>query len=221
MLLTITEENYLKAIFILSYEGSNASTNDIATSVNTKAASVTDMLKKLSEKNLITYEKYKGVQLTDEGSILAKRLIRKHRLWEVFLVNKLGFKWDEVHPIAEQLEHIQSTDLVSRLDNFLGFPKFDPHGDPIPDEKGNIHYASDKTLAEISMDKKVVVVGVKNTEPSFLKVLDNLKISLGTEFTVKDKITFDQSILVSLKSKKLVSLSAPIASNLLVKIIPS
>ena len=217
MQLSITEENYLKAIYSLSADGNNASTNDIAMAVKTKAASVTDMLKKLADKNLISYEKYKGVLLTKEGIVLSKRLVRKHRLWEVFLVDKLGFTWDQVHPIAEQLEHIQSPELVTKLDKYLGHPKFDPHGDPIPDEKGNIQIVSDKILSDIKIKSKVMIVGVKNTEASFLKFLDSIKISLGTEITVKEKISFDNSILVELKNKQLMSLSSPIAANLFVK----
>lgn len=217
MFLSITEENYLKAIYKLSLNGENAATNDIALAVNTKAASVTDMLKKLSDKNLISYEKYKGVFLTDEGDLLAKKLVRKHRLWEVFLVDKLGFKWDEVHEIAEQLEHIQSMELIQKLDSFLEYPKFDPHGDPIPDEKGNIQIASNQLLSDVEIKQKVIIVGVKDTETTFLKFLDSLKISLGTELIIKEKINFDNSLLIELKNKQLHSLSHRIAANLFVK----
>lgn len=217
MFLSITEENYLKAIYKLSLNGENAATNDIALAVNTKAASVTDMLKKLSDKNLISYEKYKGVFLTDEGDLLAKKLVRKHRLWEVFLVDKLGFKWDEVHEIAEQLEHIQSMELIQKLDSFLEYPKFDPHGDPIPDEKGNIQVASNQLLSDVEIKQKVIIVGVKDTETTFLKFLDSLKISLGTELIIKEKINFDNSLLIELKNKQLHSLSHRIAANLFVK----
>ena len=135
------EENYLKAIFkITEKEGKTATTNAIAAALNTTAASVTDMLKRLAEKDLINYEKYRGVQLSSGGEQIATILIRKHRLWEVFLVNKLGFAWDEVHELAEQLEHIQGEALVERLDEYLGRPQFDPHGDPIPDAEGRWTY---------------------------------------------------------------------------------
>lgn len=217
MLLSITEENYLKAIYKLSLHGENASTNDIAMAVNTKAASVTDMLKKLSEKNLISYEKYKGVFLTQEGDILAKKLVRKHRLWEVFLVDKLGFKWDQVHEIAEQLEHIQSSELIQKLDTFLEYPKFDPHGDPIPDEKGNMKIASNQLLSDAKIKQKLIIVGVKDTEATFLKFLDSIKISLGTELIIKEKINFDHSLLIELNNQQLHSLSHRIAANLFVK----
>lgn len=217
MLLSITEENYLKAIYKLSLHGENAATNDIAMAVNTKAASVTDMLKKLSEKNLISYEKYKGVFLTQEGDILAKKLVRKHRLWEVFLVDKLGFKWDQVHEIAEQLEHIQSSELIQKLDTFLEYPKFDPHGDPIPDEKGNMKIASNQLLSDAKIKQKLIIVGVKDTEATFLKFLDSIKISLGTELIIKEKINFDHSLLIELNNKQLHSLSHRIAANLFVK----
>ena len=129
---SFTEENYIKTIYQLSFDKSSVSTNSLANSLSTKASSVTDMLKKLSEKSLVNYEKYKGVTLTKEGEKVALNLTRKHRLWETFLVNKLNFEWHQVHEIAEELEHINSTELINRLDDFLDNPKFDPHGDPIP-----------------------------------------------------------------------------------------
>jgi len=155
------EENYLKAIFKISEkEDRPVSTSAIAAEMNTSAASVTDMIKKLSEKALVLHEKYRGVVLTDAGSGIAKKLIRKHRLWEVFLVNKLDFSWDEVHAIAEQLEHIHSDRLIERLDDFLGFPRFDPHGDPIPDAEGNMVLRKQVLLSELKEGNSCVIVGV-------------------------------------------------------------
>jgi len=141
------EENYLKAIYALQNElGMAINTNLIAKKINTKASSVTDMIKKLSVKKLLTYKKYQGVQLTDKGKKVALKVIRKHRLWEYFLVKKLNYRWDEVHEIAEQLEHIKSETLIDNLETFLKYPKFDPHGDPIPDKDGNIMLTKTRTL---------------------------------------------------------------------------
>ncbi|MCI5083695.1 MAG: metal-dependent transcriptional regulator, partial [Saprospiraceae bacterium] len=148
-----TEENYLKAIYkICERKGKAASTNAISNAMQTSAASVTDMLKRLSEKELIHYERYKGVTLAEAGNKIATTLIRKHRLWEVFLVEKLEFSWDEVHEVAEQLEHIRSPKLVEELERYLGYPKFDPHGDPIPDAEGRFTYRKQTLLADMELD---------------------------------------------------------------------
>ena len=137
--MTFSEENYLKTIYHLTIiSDSEISTNAIAEKMETKASSVTDMLKKLAEKDLVDYKKYQGVSLTEKGKLSAKMIVRKHRLWEVFLVEKLDFSWDEVHDIAEQLEHIKSEKLINKLDDFLGNPTEDPHGDPIPDKNGKL-----------------------------------------------------------------------------------
>ena len=169
---SFTEENYLKAIFKLSM-GSNkeVSTNAIAEQLDTKASSVTDMIKKLSDKKLVKYVKYKGVSLNEKGEEIAVSIIRNHRLWEVFLVEKLDFKWDEVHEFAEELEHIKSDKLTERLDTFLGFPKYDPHGDPIPDKDGNINRHKDITIANLKINDKGVIVGVKEHSKGYLKYL--------------------------------------------------
>jgi DtxR family transcriptional regulator, Mn-dependent transcriptional regulator len=217
MSLSTTEENYLKAIFKLcSQEQKNASTNDIAELVQTKAASVTDMLKKLADKELIVYEKYKGVSLTKEGDRIARMLVRNHRLWEVFLVSKLGYKWDEVHPIAEQLEHIAAEHLIEKLDTFLGYPKYDPHGDPIPDAQGNIIELSNTLLSDIAKGKKVTIVGVKDTSSSFLKYLDTLMLTIGSKLTIKDVIEFDRSMIIEKSDKSIAAISSQIAQNILV-----
>lgn len=218
MSLSNSEENYLKAIFKLSIKGEkNASTNDIAESVQTKAASVTDMLKKLAEKELIIYEKYKGVSLTAKGDDIARKLVRNHRLWEVFLVEKLGFKWDEVHPIAEQMEHVYSVELIQRLDAFLGFPKYDPHGDPIPNEKGIIEIQKSKALSELKLKDSGIIVGVKDSSASFLKYLDSLQLNLGVKLLVKDRIEFDSSMIIETADKRILAVSQQIAKNILVK----
>ena len=199
-MLTVAEENYLKTIFKLaSPQGSKqtfVNTNAIAANLATKAASVTDMLKKLADKNLIIYQRYKGVQLTQYGNILAKNLLRKHRLWELFLVEKLAFSWDTVHEIAEQLEHIQSEELVKRLDVFLGHPKFDPHGDPIPDEAGNFspEHPPRILLSQLQVGQVATVVGVIEHHPDFFRYLTEHALILGATVAVTETHPFDQSL---------------------------
>lgn len=217
MSFTVTEENYIKAIFHLSEEGDdNISTNDIATAVNAKAASVTDMLKKLKQKKIITYEKYYGVRLTTAGEKIAKSVIRKHRLWEVFLVEKLGYSWDQIHEIAEQLEHIQSDELVDKLEKFLGFPKFDPHGDPIPDASGNMKQQKQTVLSKLSKGHKGIVLGVKDNSSKLLQYLNELEIHLGTSIEIVDIVEFDSSYVVLLNKKKRVTLSKQVTQNIFV-----
>jgi len=216
---SFTEENYLKAIYHLS-TGNNSvvSTNQIAEMTNTKAASVTDMLKKLAEKNLINYIKYQGVTLTDTGKNAAVNIVRKHRLWEVFLVEKLGFKWDEVHDIAEELEHINSESLINRLDDFLGNPTEDPHGDPIPNAKGQIITIEKQLLSELSENQTGICVGVQDSSAEFLKYLDKQEIALGSRIEIIEKETFDSSLKIKVNSKELI-ISNKIAGNLFVKLV--
>jgi DtxR family Mn-dependent transcriptional regulator len=214
---TLAEENYLKAIFHLEHDlKGEVSTNAIAESIETKPSSVTDMVQKLAEKKLLTYKRYKGVQLTAEGKKVAANVIRKHRLWEVFLVEKLNFHWDEVHEIAEQLEHIQSEELIIRLDKFLGSPEFDPHGDPIPDKHGVLKRTEKKLLSEIDKNQKGVCVGVKESSPEFLQYLDKKKISIGTKITVLGKEFFDGSMIIQVASEQFF-ISHKIAENLYVQ----
>ncbi|MBK6933071.1 MAG: metal-dependent transcriptional regulator [Saprospirales bacterium] len=213
------EENYLKAIFKISEkEVKAASTNAIAAEMQTTAASVTDMLKRLAEKNLIDYEKYRGVQLTAEGNRVATVLIRKHRLWEVFLVDHLGFAWDEVHDLAEQLEHVQGNALIERLDRFLGHPKFDPHGDPIPDAEGRWTLRPQALLATLKPGDRGVVTGVEDHSPAFLQYLDQMGLSLGAEIELLERFPYDQSVRVRTQAGREVSLSEKVGQNLYVKI---
>ncbi|CCG54506.1 Probable metal-dependent transcriptional regulator [Flavobacterium indicum GPTSA100-9 = DSM 17447] len=215
--MTISEENYLKAIYhLIQLMPKGVNTNTIAASLDTKASSVTDMLKKLSEKELVTYQKYQGVTLTESGKLSAKMIVRKHRLWEVFLVDKLGFAWDEVHEVAEELEHIQSEKLINQLDQFLNFPSFDPHGDPIPNAKGEIVNVDKQLLSEIAIGKEVSCVGVKDSSPEFLKYLDKQQIALGTILKVIEKEEFDGTLKIQIGTKTKV-LSDKIANNLFVK----
>ena len=208
------EENYLKAIFkIAEKEGKVAGTNAIAAVLQTTAASVTDMLKRLSDKTLIVYERYRGVQLTEEGNRVATGLIRKHRLWEVFLVDKLGFAWDEVHDIAEQLEHIQSEALVKRLDLFLGHPRFDPHGDPIPDAEGRWTHRPQALLATLTPGQQATITGVNEHSPAFLQYLNQLGLGLGTHLEVLERFDYDRSVRVQAGDKAMV-LSEKVCQNL-------
>jgi DtxR family transcriptional regulator, Mn-dependent transcriptional regulator len=219
MKLTYTEENYLKAIYFLS-EGKAAevSTNAIAERLQTKASSVTDMIRKLAEKKLVMYEKYQGVTLTREGKKIAIGTIRKHRLWEVFLVEKLQFGWDEVHEVAEQLEHIQSAKLIDSLDDFLGFPDVDPHGDPIPDRNGKFAKREESfELAVADQGDKLIITGVNDTSSSFLVFLQQQGLILGASMKVIEIFPFDRSVVVELKDKKRLTLSNMVTRNILVR----
>lgn len=215
--MTTSEENYIKVIYHLSLVSpKGVNTNAIAGMLETKASSVTDMLKKLSEKELVAYQKYQGVTLTEKGFLSAKMIVRKHRLWEVFLVEKLQFSWDEVHEIAEELEHIKSESLIDKLDEFLGFPDFDPHGDPIPNRNGEIKKISKLLLSEAELNKEYQCIGVKDSSSDFLKYLDKQKIALGSLFIVKEKENFDDTLTVEVNSRVL-TLSNKIANNLYVQ----
>ena len=217
--MTFSEENYLKTIYhITAASGVEVSTNAIAEKMETKASSVTDMLKKLAEKELIVYKKYQGVLLTEKGKLSAKMIVRKHRLWEVFLVDKLQFSWDEVHDIAEQLEHIKSEKLINKLDDFLGNPTEDPHGDPIPDANGKISKVEKLVLAELNENQTGICVGVKDSSTQFLKYLDKNKITLGSKIEVINKEEFDLSLKIKVEEKT-ITISNLIANNLYVRLV--
>lgn len=214
---TFSEENYLKAIYHLSKHGTvSVSTNAIAEKMQTKASSVTDMVKKLDEKELVDYVKYQGVSLTEKGRLAATSVIRKHRLWEVFLVNELNFSWDEVHEVAEQLEHIKSEKLTNELDAFLDFPTHDPHGDPIPDKDGNIKATEKVLLSQLEEGQIGICVGVNDSSTDFLKYLDKQNIALGTEIKVVSKEAFDESMTIMTNDTSL-SISKLISNNIYVK----
>jgi len=216
--LSQTEENYLKAIYHLSDHGKvNVSTNAIAERLETKAASVSDMIKKLAAKGLIQYVKYQGVQIIETGIKEALKIVRKHRLWEVFLVEKLAFKWDEVHDIAEQLEHIASPTLIQRLDKFLGYPTHDPHGDPIPSVEGIMPKANTNLLIDLSINECATVVGVRDNSTSFLQFLNKIDVSLGTEVCVQANFDFDGSKEVIINKKQEVILSKEALQNIYIK----
>lgn len=218
-MLSFTEENYLKAIYsLLEQEGDVVTTNAIAKKIFTKAASVTDMLKKLSEKKLINYQKYQGVTLSSKGKKVALNIIRKHRLWEMFLVEKLEFKWDEVHDVAEQLEHINSDKLIEQIDKFLCYPKVDPHGDPIPDAKGKTNIPKSNLLSTFRKNDICIMTGVVDHSANFLQYLDKTGIALGNEIKIKDIIEFDNSLQISLNKSNSIFISNEVAKNILVKI---
>jgi DtxR family Mn-dependent transcriptional regulator len=214
---TFTEENYLKTIYHCSLNSGSVSTNQLAGATNTKPASVTDMLKKLADKKLINYTKYQGVTLTPEGEKIALGIIRKHRLWEYFLVEKLDFKWDEVHEVAEELEHISSTELIDRLDKFMDHPKYDPHGDPIPDANGQFNRQELKPVSALAVNQSGVVAGVGDHSPAFLQYLEKASLILGTQLKVLEVVDYDHSVMLAIADKK-VNISREVAKNLLVAI---
>lgn len=217
-MLSLTEENYLKAIYHLSGSGEKpVLTNEIAEAMSTKAASVTDMIKKLSAKNLIVYEKYYGVKLTTHGKTDALLIIRKHRLWETFLVKSLGFTWDEVHEVAEQLEHIQSPLLIEKLDEFLQYPKMDPHGEPIPDNKGRIKIQPQTSLDQIQVGYNGVIVAVKDSDPNLLKYLDKIGAVPGKKIKLLSKEQYDGSLEIEI-NKHRISVSKEVSQNILVTV---
>ncbi len=216
-MVTLSEENYLKTIYHLSNHGSfSVSTNGIAEKMETKASSVTDMLKKLADKDLVNYVKYKGVKLTIEGVKAATNVIRKHRLWEVFLVNKLNFSWDEVHDVAEQLEHIKSEKLTNELDAFLEYPSHDPHGDPIPDKDGNINKLNKVKLSSLNENEKSEILSVKDSSDEFLRYLNKRKIKIGDTVKILNIEPYDKSILIKINEKEMV-ISENVAENLYLK----
>lgn len=215
---SLSEENYLKAIFHLEKNtNGEVSTNALAEEMQTKASSVTDMLKKMADKNLVVYKKYQGVKLSDLGRKTALEIVRKHRLWEVFLVEKLNFSWDEVHEVAEELEHIKSKKLIVELDKFLGYPKRDPHGDPIPDAEGNFSVVNKSLLNQLNIGDQGVFVGVKDSSTEFLQYLDKNEIALGKHIKVLEKESFDGSMRIEIENSKTVNISEQVSENVYIK----
>ncbi|MCZ4222298.1 metal-dependent transcriptional regulator [Pedobacter rhodius] len=212
---SFTEENYLKIIYHLSEKTANVQTNAIAEQMQTKPASVTDMIKKLADKGLVDYVKYQGVTLTEKGKQAAVDIVRKHRLWEVFLVSKLNFKWDEVHDVAEELEHIKSVDLIERLDEFLGFPKSDPHGDPIPDKNGRFAKTQFIKLIELKIGDGGTITGVSQHSSAFLKHLEKLGLTLGKQIQISDVTDFDGSVEILVANKQ-INISREVAKHILI-----
>ncbi|HNE50764.1 MAG TPA: metal-dependent transcriptional regulator [Chitinophagales bacterium] len=219
MQLSAVEENYLKYIYQLSElnEKGVVKTNDLAYKLEHSAASVTDMLKKLAGKKLVRYIKYYGVSLTKSGLQIAIQVLRKHRLWETFLAKNLKFTWDKIHAIAEQLEHIQSDELVNRMDEYLGFPKFDPHGDPIPDKLGNMQVPNVICLANAKLKKQYILANVNNDSTLFLKYLNKIQLQLNDKIKIIDKEVFDETIQLMINDKRPLTISKDAAQNMFVK----
>jgi DtxR family transcriptional regulator, Mn-dependent transcriptional regulator len=214
---SFTEENYLKLIYALSAQQPNGvTTNALAERTNTRAASVSDMLRKLAEKGLVNYRKYQGVTLTDEGQQQALQIVRRHRLWEVFLVEKLGFGWDEVHDMAEELEHIRANELTDRLAAFLGNPQFDPHGDPIPAPSGELPATRYRPLSEVAVGETVPIMGVLQHSPAFLQHLAKVGLVLGCYVKISEISTFDRSMALVINNCPPVFVSADVSRNVLV-----
>jgi DtxR family Mn-dependent transcriptional regulator len=211
-----SKENYLKAIFHLQEEDGIVTTNALAKELQTRAASVTDMLKKLKTQKLLLYEKYQGFKLSNEGKKVALQIIRKHRLWEYFLVEKLHFGWEEVHEMAEELEHISSKKLIDRLDEFLGFPKTDPHGDPIPDSAGKLATKQQISLSEVPLNVTAEVSNISDQSTEMLELLRHKSIAIGTKLEVRRKFAFDKSIELKIKNQSAITISENVAKNVFV-----
>ncbi|MBZ0207543.1 MAG: metal-dependent transcriptional regulator [Flavobacteriales bacterium] len=219
-MLTRSEEDHIKAVHALLQDGATAGTKDLAEKLNIKASSVTVMLKKLAEKGLLKHEPYYGVKLTAKGKAAALKLVRKHRLWETFLVERLGFKWNEVHEVAEQLEHVSSEKLTDSLAEYLGDPAFDPHGDPIPDRDGRMTERDTRPLTECSAGMHVRIAAVKDGSDDLLHLLDGKGLSIGMTFEVKARHAFDGSVELQSGKTMLLTLSAQVAAHLLVELLP-
>ncbi len=214
--LSVAEENYIKSIYHLQQANNTVNTNLLANELKTKPASVTDMLQKLQTKEIVEYEKYKGFRLNDSGSKIALKIIRRHRLWEFFLVHKLGFEWDKVHPIAEELEHVSSDELIRRLDGFLNYPQTDPHGDPIPDTNGKIVEIKQIPLAEAKMNKTVLVSSVSNQSAEMLELLKHYNIGIGTQLKICRRFDFDGSLEIKIIRQQAYVISGQVAKNIFV-----
>ena len=213
---SVSKENYLKAIYHLQQGNGQVTTNALAAALQSKPASITDMLKKLKSEKLLIYEKYKGFKLNIEGKKVAIQIIRKHRLWEYFLVNKLQFGWDEVHEMAEELEHLTSKKLIDRLDSFLEYPEKDPHGDPIPDSNGRFYQERLINILDLPLNKIAKVAGVTGQTKEMLDLLQHKNIQIGTKLEVKKKFPFDNSLELKIKNQPPITISEQVAKNLMV-----
>lgn len=214
---TLSEENYLKAILRLSQRSDEKITaTAIAEALGNNAASVIDMIRKMTDKQLIEYDKKKGVRLTAQGLKDSILIVRKHRLWEVFLLEKLGYHWDEVHDIAEELEHISDATLADRLDKFLGFPEYDPHGDPIPKANGKLPKTYTVSLSDAKTNGTIRVAAVRDTSNSFLQYLLKLGIGIGSQIQVIEKISYDGSLVIKINDGEHVTVSQKFSENILI-----
>ena len=216
MKFSVSEENYIKNIYHLQQQSELVNTNSLANELHTKPASVTDMLKKLQIKNLLDYEKYKGFRLSAKGNKVAINIVRRHRLWEYFLVAKLGFEWDKVHAIAEELEHVSNQELIQKLDSFLNYPQTDPHGDPIPDGNGKMPVIRQLSIADVAEKKNVLVSSVGNQSPAMLELLNHYHINIGTELKIIQRFSFDGSVEIKVGKYATCIISKPVAKNIFV-----
>ena len=212
-----SEENYIKTIFHLQEEDGTVTTNELAAVLHTRPASITDMMKKLKTKKLVHYQPYQGFRLTTDGKKVALGIVRRHRLWEYFLAEKLKFSWDEVHAVAEDMEHVSSKKLIDKLDEFLEYPRFDPHGDPIPDSQGKIESSKQICLTELPLNKPAIVSSVGDQSKEILELLKHKKIGIGTKLEVKKKFDFDNSLEIKVRQQILLTISTQLAKNIFVK----
>jgi DtxR family Mn-dependent transcriptional regulator len=212
-----SEENYLKTIYHLQTKDGNVTTNELAGKLQAKPASITDMMKKLKTRKLVNYQPYCGFRLTREGKKVALSIIRRHRLWEYFLAEKLKFNWDEVHEVAEQLEHVGNKKLVDKLDEFLAYPKFDPHGDPIPDTNGKMEASKQISLSEMQINKPAKICYIANQSDLLLEHLQEKKIKMEAMVVVKRKFSYDDSLEIKLDNKTMLTISGQLAKNIFVK----
>jgi len=212
-----SEENYLKTIYHLQTKDDNVTTNELAGKLQAKPASITDMMKKLKTRKLVNYQPYRGFRLTPEGKKVALSIIRRHRLWEYFLAEKLKFNWDEVHEVAEQLEHVSNKKLVDKLDEFLAYPKFDPHGDPIPDTNGKMEASKQISLSELQINKPAKICYIANQSELLLEHLQEKKIKMDAMIVVKRKFSYDDSLEIKLDNKVMLTISGQLAKNIFVK----
>ncbi len=211
-----SEENYIKAIFHLQEVNGTVTTNELAHELHTKPASVTDMMKKLKAKKLLHYKPYRGFRLSSDGNKVALGIIRRHRLWEFFLAEKLKFSWEEVHAVAEDLEHVSSKKLIDKLDEFLGFPRMDPHGDPIPDANGRIETSKQVCITELPLNKQATVSNVSDQSTEILELLKHKNIAIGTKLEVKKKFDFDHSMEIKIRQFPAFNISEQLAKNIFV-----
>ena len=213
---TTSEENYIKAIYHLQKVDGMVTTNELAAELQTKPASITDMMKKLKVKKLLNYQPYQGFRLTADGTKVALGIIRRHRLWEFFLAEKLKFTWDEVHEVAEDLEHVSNKKLIDKLDEYLGFPRVDPHGDPIPDANGKIEISKKICITELAVNTVSTVASVSDHSSEILELLEHKKIAIGTKVEVKKKFEFDNSLEIKINRQPVITISEQLAKNIFV-----
>lgn len=214
---TLTEENYIKTIYSLSFEAGEVTVSELARKLNVKLPTVNSMIKKLAAKKVVSYAPYRGIKITERGKKEALSIIRKHRLAELFLVEVMGLGWEEVHDIAEQLEHVESERFYDRIDEMLGKPKVDPHGEPIPDVNGRIHSNAGMALSQLKEGSSAKIISVSNDEKNFLDHLNAKGLRIGDTITLKKKELFDGSVVIITKSKKETLLTHQVAERIRVE----